>query len=70
MGSSEEVNRTPDGRPTEDHEGNLDEGRSKPAKEGGEGTEDEDTDEDGEDEEYMHPGEASIGKKLWTFLTT
>lgn len=69
MALSEEVNGTPDEGPVEYSEENLDEGRSKPPKgdEEGNGDEDEDTDED---EEYEHPGEVSIGKKLWTFLTT
>ncbi|KAI4346808.1 hypothetical protein L6164_007675 [Bauhinia variegata] len=61
MALSEEVNGKPDS-PEEEHDAEY---RSE--------SHDEDAgdvdDEDG-DEEYEHPGEASMGKKLWKFLTT
>ncbi|XP_057524349.1 protein CROWDED NUCLEI 1 [Amaranthus tricolor] len=56
---SEEVNGTPDGH---DEHGDVDFDIA-----GEDGDEDEDEDND---EEVEHPGEASIGKKLWKFLTT
>ena len=61
IAQSEEVNGTPNG-----HDDHDDVNHSI-----AEGDDDEDTDEDeDEDEEVEHPGEASIGKKLWKFLTT
>lgn len=56
---SEEVNGTPEGA---GEYGGMDELQSESRGEDGE-------DEDDEDE-TEHPGEVSIGKKLWTFFTT
>ncbi|KAF7811233.1 protein CROWDED NUCLEI 1 [Senna tora] len=55
---SEEVNGTPDD--AEEHDAEY---RSESCDVDAE-------DDNEEDEEYEHPGEASIGKKLWTFFTT
>lgn len=54
---SEEVNGTADGG---QEYGNAYEYKSESPREG----------EDEDEEESEHPGEVSIGKKLWTFLTT
>ena len=53
---SEEVNGTPE------EYGDVDEYRSE--------SHGEDANVDGDDEESEHPGEASIGNKLWKFFTT
>lgn len=53
---SEEVNGTPER-----------------VREVGNGNDDDDVegrDDDNDGDEYEHPGEVSMGKKLWTFLTT
>lgn len=58
---SEEVNGTPDD--AEEHDAEY-----KSESHGEDAVVDnEDADED---EDYEHPGEASIGKKLWHFFTT
>ncbi|XP_061367038.1 protein CROWDED NUCLEI 1 [Gastrolobium bilobum] len=56
MALSEEVNGTAEENDTEY--------RSESHGEGARGVDDED------DEDYQHPGEASMGKKLWNFFTT
>ncbi|XP_024022317.1 protein CROWDED NUCLEI 1 [Morus notabilis] len=61
---SEEVNGTPE-RGREYADG--DDYRSESQGDDASNVEDEDEDDD---EESQHPGEVSIGKKLWTFLTT
>ena len=58
---SEEVNGTP-------KEGTGEDGNSECRTVfNGEDGED---DSDGDDEESEHPGEVSVGKKLWKFITT
>ncbi|KAL6994058.1 hypothetical protein U1Q18_012164 [Sarracenia purpurea var. burkii] len=52
---SEELNGTPEGTNDCRSESNVD---------------NEDDEEEEEEEESEHPGEVSVGKKLWTFLTT
>ncbi|KAJ6865668.1 protein CROWDED NUCLEI 1 [Populus alba x Populus x berolinensis] len=59
---SEEINGTPEGA---GEYGIADENRSETPR-----GDNEDEDEDDDEEESLHPGEVSIGKKLWTFLTT
>uniref|UniRef100_A0A803QKD4 Nuclear matrix constituent protein 1-like protein n=1 Tax=Cannabis sativa TaxID=3483 RepID=A0A803QKD4_CANSA len=61
---SEEVNGTPE---RAEKYSNRDEYQSESHGEDASHVEDEDEEED---EESLRPGEASIGKKLWTFLTT
>ncbi|CAL0314683.1 unnamed protein product [Lupinus luteus] len=58
---SEEVNGTADD--VEEHDSGY---RTESHGDDADGVRDEDED----DEDYQHPGEASIGKKLWTFFTT
>ncbi|KAK6129098.1 hypothetical protein DH2020_037171 [Rehmannia glutinosa] len=60
MGLSEEVNETA--------EGAMEYSEDFKTESNGEG--DDDDNNDGDDDEVAHPGEVSIGKKLWTFLTT
>ncbi|KAL8137516.1 hypothetical protein V2J09_003517 [Rumex salicifolius] len=62
---SEEVNGSPDGHG--DYSNVTPGGHAENSVR--EGREYNDEEED-EDEEALHPGEASIGKKLWTFFTT
>ncbi|XP_010265318.1 PREDICTED: protein CROWDED NUCLEI 1 isoform X2 [Nelumbo nucifera] len=59
---SEEVNGTT--------EGPVEYGDEEYASEGDEGDGFGDEDEDDDDDESEHPGEVSIGKKLWNFFTT
>ncbi|KAI3452126.1 hypothetical protein Pfo_008791 [Paulownia fortunei] len=58
---SEEVNGTAEG--AREYSGEEFKSESR-------GEEDDDDNNDGDGDEVDHPGEVSIGKKLWTFLTT
>ncbi|KAB2057470.1 hypothetical protein ES319_A11G171300v1 [Gossypium barbadense] len=66
MALSEVVNGTPQGV------GEYGDGNDYQSESHSEGHKDEDEDENDEEEEnnMEHPGEVSIGKKLWSFLTT
>lgn len=61
MTMSEEVNGTPEGA---GEYGDVDGYRSESRGEDASGF------DGGDSDEYEHPGEASIGKKIWTFFTT
>ncbi|KAI4352260.1 hypothetical protein L6164_006529 [Bauhinia variegata] len=61
MALSEEVNGKPDSPEDENDAEYMSESRGEVA---------DGTDDQNDDEEYEHPGEVSIGKKLWNFLTT
>lgn len=63
---SEEVNGTPEAAA---EYGIADDWRSESHKEDENENENENDDDDDE-EEHEHPGEVSVGKMLWTFLTT
>ena len=66
MALSEEVNGTPQ-QNKEHHNDDQELGTPAAAQE----EEDNDDDADSEDEEEVeHPGEVSIGRKLWTFIST
>lgn len=64
--SFSEVNGSPEGV------GEYDDGdfKSESRSDAAIGDEDSDEDDDDDEEESMHPGEASISKKLWKFFTT
>lgn len=66
---SGEINRTPEFNNNEDEHGStmhsIDEGDEDEDDDGRDG----DSDDDGGDD-YLHPGEASIGRKLWNFFTS
>lgn len=66
MALSEEVNGTPQ-RNTQQHN-NDDEEIGTPAAQ--EQEEDDNDSEDEDEEDGVHPGEVSIGRKLWTFIST
>ena len=61
---SEEVNGTPEGV------GEYGDGNDYKSESHSEGLKDEGEDDDDEEDDLEHPGEVSIGKKLWNFFTT
>ncbi|KAK1410238.1 hypothetical protein QVD17_36773 [Tagetes erecta] len=66
MALSEEVN----GTPQQVRENDNDEHEIGTPGAQNQEEEDDDGDGDSEDEEFEHPGEVSIGRKLWTFIST
>lgn len=61
---SEEVNGTPE------EVGEYGDGNDYKSESPCVGLKDEGEDEDDEEDDLEHPGEVSVGKKLWNFLTT
>lgn len=58
----EEVNRTPEFNNEDEHGSTI--------HSVDEDDEDDDDDDDDGDNDYLQPGEASVGRKLWNFFTS
>lgn len=59
---SENLNGTPEFNGEDDEHGST--------LQGDDGDDDDDGDDNGGDDDYKHPGETSMGRKIWNFLTT